>query len=574
MSATFLLRPPHPEDPAARCTTDSGVPIQPAVDMDVLSCCAWKDVTGYQLFVVPENAPANIVVFSSTTGKTFSPNGTFFTCSAPIKSINTLVQNQEYFIFVTADRGYLLNQRGNCVKDFSLPARYATAFFDEDHNLRLICDGHLCREENGRFVPEARLEAIPYRMAGTERYDALYAAAVSIPGNIGGNMLYHNGKYLYVCAQRFNRCARENIDTFLCIGEKADGQMSRRFLLLPNSAGTSLFADNEGNLFAAFIGSTEYSAIHKKPAIVALEWQNIGFYRAQAGLVFENSPVDVLKPSDNGNVDIRDPFVYPAPDGWYYMTGTTAREHGTFWSDTNGICLWRSKNLRTWEFVSKVFDYQENPNSWQKNISTNCWAPEICFHDGTYWITYSLEPGCGLLKSTSGKPEGPYTDMGRVVMRGIDSSFFYDDDHTLYLIWQNGRIAPFTSNMRSFAREPRLLLQENGQQVGYEGAGLIKVRDKYVLYAAEWNGDMRIDGTYDMMYAVSDSLYGPYSSRKLLVPHGGHGCLFYDKSGTLRFTMFGNDRTAPFSRKAGIGYIDIQMNGEDLTLLPVASVDS
>ena len=87
--------------------------------------------------------------------------------------------------------------------------------------------------------------------------------------------------------------------------------------------------------------------------------------------------------------------------------------------------------------------------------------------------------------------------------------------------------------------------------ISYEGAGIIKVGGKYVLYAAEWNGDMRIDGTYDMMYAVSNSLYGPYSKRRLLIPHGGHGCLFYDREGRLRFTMFGNDRTAPFSRKAG-----------------------
>ncbi len=156
-------------------------------------------------------------------------------------------------------------------------------------------------------------------------------------------------------------------------------------------------------------------------------------------------------------------------------------------------------------------------------------------------------------------------DMGRVVHKGIDSGFFCDDG-TLYIIWQNGRIAPLNEKATAFTQEPRLLLPIDGQQVGYEGAGLIKVEGKYVLYAAEWNGDARIDGTYDMMYSVSDNLYGPYSPRKCLVPHAGHGCLSYTKEGALIFTMFGNDRTAPFHRGVGIGHIEISWEGDTLCL--------
>lgn len=60
----------------------------------------------------------------------------------------------------------------------------------------------------------------------------------------------------------------------------------------------------------------------------------------------------------------------------------------------------------------------------------------------------------------------------------------------------------------------------DGQEVGYEGAGLIRVDGRYVLYAAEWNGDLRMDGSYDMMYSTADALMGPYSPRRVLVPHG------------------------------------------------------
>ena len=57
---------------------------------------------------------------------------------------------------------------------------------------------------------------------------------------------------------------------------------------------------------------------------------------------------------------------------------------------------------------------------------------------GTFWLTYSLPgwdgtgktSGCGLLKSTTGKPEGPYEDMqpGERMGDEIDASLFQDDD--------------------------------------------------------------------------------------------------------------------------------------------------
>lgn len=563
----FLANQPHPECRETRCTTDGGVLLAPAVDVRALACCAWSEGAECFLCVVPESEPNRIDLYVRRA------NGPFFfvkrLCELPscIRCINVYRTEDAWHLFALAGRGYLLSDAGHMEDVLDVPGKYVSAY-SEGGQLYFLCDG-----ARFRLTPDKRLEACgrikaaPY-FINTNRYDALAEKGTDVPGDVGGFVLKYHGKYLYLCAQKFGRCARENLDTFLCEGPDLAACLSRRYLLIPNGGAATLFEDETGGLSATFVGSTPHSAVFGKPAVVRLERQESGFWRLCGGTVPECSPVDRLVPSDNGGVEIRDTFVCAAPDGWYYLTGTTARPGGTFWDNTNGICLWKTKDLSRWEFVGKVFDYQEQAGAWQSRIGNNCWAPEICYHNDTYWITYSVAPGCGLLKSISGKPEGPYADCGRVVMNGIDSGFFRDDDGTLYLVWQNGRIAPFNADVTSFAREPQLLVCEDGTQVGYEGAGVIKVGEKYVLYAAEWNGDMRIDGTYDMMYAVSDSLYGPYSKRRLLIPHGGHGCLFYDREGRLRFTMFGNDRTAPFSRKAGIGVVEVSWEKGELCLRP------
>ena len=68
----------------------------------------------------------------------------------------------------------------------------------------------------------------------------------------------------------------------------------------------------------------------------------------------------------------------------------------------------------------------------------------------------------------------------------------------------------------------RKLVDIDGDHVGYEGNGLIKVNSVYFLTGAEWHGPLRTHGTYDMMYGTSKSLFGPYSQRRMGAPHGGH----------------------------------------------------
>jgi beta-xylosidase len=255
---------------------------------------------------------------------------------------------------------------------------------------------------------------------------------------------------------------------------------------------------------------------------------------------------------------LRDTSVCLGPDGTYYLSGTTG--HPTWWKTNEGIRVWKSADLKTWEPHGLVWRIEDG--TWQKKMHGDnraLWAPEIHYIKKTFWLTHCMNfGGCGLLKSTSGKAEGPYVDVHPEgpLAPNIDASLFADDDGKVYFVWQNGMIARLNDEMNALAEEPRLLKPAGAQHVGFEGAFLTKINGRYTLICAEF-----IDGLYHCMAASSDKLEGPYSKRYLAVPHGGHNMLFKDKNNQWWSTFFGNDPKAPFRERPAILPIDIDSNG-------------
>src|SRR5699024_2756322 len=74
---------------------------------------------------------------------------------------------------------------------------------------------------------------------------------------------------------------------------------------------------------------------------------------------------------------LRDVQVEPAPDGYYYLTGTISEQRenkqhlaGYFFQHAaryfnKGIQLWRSKDLQYWEDMGLVWTFDED-GTWQK----------------------------------------------------------------------------------------------------------------------------------------------------------------------------------------------------------------
>lgn len=299
------------------------------------------------------------------------------------------------------------------------------------------------------------------------------------------------------------------------------------------------------------------------------------------GLAFQAAAVaaeQATKPSA-GSVDLKPLFDFPVrdtciclgPDGTYYLTGTTG--HPTWWQTNEGIRIWKSTDLKNWKPLGLVWSFAKDA-TWQKSKAFKrsdgkmetrqaVWAPELHYIKGNFYIAYCINyRGTGMLRSKTGKAEGPYEDVKKdgPLTGQIDASLFADDDGKVYFVWQNGMIARLKDDLSELAEEPRHLAPANAKQVGFEGAFLTKIDGRYQLICAEFNGTGG-PRTYDCMAASAESIHGPYGERYLAIPHGGHNMLFKDKAGQWWSTFFGNDATAPFRERPAIFPITIGADG-------------
>jgi beta-xylosidase len=274
------------------------------------------------------------------------------------------------------------------------------------------------------------------------------------------------------------------------------------------------------------------------------------------------------------DTSLRDTSICRSPDGTWYLTGTVE----PFWAYNEGIKLWKSTDLMSWEPLGFVWKYGSSP--WHEKylkVKKPLWAPEVHHLKGTFWLTYSLPgwdgtgktSGCGLLKSTTGKPEGPYADVqpGERLGDEIDASLFQDDDGTVYFLWHSGKIARLKPGLSGLAEPYRWLKtttpdpdpqhhsglcagifgKDSFDHVGYEGMFIFKANGHYHLCCAE-----NFDGRYSCTIATSTNLFGPYRERYEALPHAGHNAFFKDEKGQWWSTYFGSDGSAPWRERAGI----------------------
>jgi beta-xylosidase len=284
-----------------------------------------------------------------------------------------------------------------------------------------------------------------------------------------------------------------------------------------------------------------------------------------------------------GDMWLRDTSICLGPDGTWYMTGTSAPK---------GIDVWKSKDMLNWTPLGTVWSYGGSP--WHKRFADAnrpLWAPEIHYFKNTFWLTYSMPDwdasgkvtsGCGVLKSTTGKAEGPYVDMHPDGPLGdeIDASLFQDDDGKVYFVWHSGKIALMKDDMTGFAAPyhwirtsvadtnpahhsglcEKIFGKGSYDHVGYEGATLFKRRGIYYLACSE-----NFDGRYSCAIAQAKHVFGPYGPRYEAIPHGGHNVFFQDERGDWWSTYFGSDPTAPWQEKPGVLPVHFDRSGR---LLP------
>jgi len=238
---------------------------------------------------------------------------------------------------------------------------------------------------------------------------------------------------------------------------------------------------------------------------------------------------------------MRDPHICAAPDGCYYLTGTT-REPGSpdgkagMWSD--GVRVWRSPDLKTWEPLGLVWSLDRD-GTWQRFfhvheagqvrfvepgafraalpgpdvvVRRSLWAPEIHWVRSlkTFVLVASMNYGMGLpydrekspylfggifaLRSTTGRAEGPYVATSPGPLCDIiDPCLFEDDDGRIYLLGLNDHLMELKPDLSGLVNPPKL----HEAQVGPElRVRYVSLWDVPHLEQTRFTPDMRCEGGY------------------------------------------------------------------------------
>jgi xylan 1,4-beta-xylosidase len=315
-----------------------------------------------------------------------------------------------------------------------------------------------------------------------------------------------------------------------------------------------------------------YQGARPKPGW-QLDWDAKG---TSSELAIELGLLPALKPIRE--LHLRDTVIRKGGDGFFYMTGSTG---DNIWDRNDGVELWRSRDLETWEYRGVVWRVDRD-GTWQKRCRL-LWAPEIHFLKGNYFVTYCMSGcangGTGILKSASGRAEGPYVDaltQRAPLTGGIDATLFQDDDGSVYFTWGRGTtLFRMKDDLSAFADAGRALVVDDaslerarasGNEKGalFEGVSLFKHAGVYYLTGAVFIGGIDRatgrNGRYSSAVMTSGSLAGPYGQWHEAVPGGGGGN-YFEHRGRWYCTLFGNDEAMPFREKPGLVGVQFEPDG-------------
>lgn len=233
-----------------------------------------------------------------------------------------------------------------------------------------------------------------------------------------------------------------------------------------------------------------------------------------------------------------DPTVIKAADGYFYLFAT---------EDIRNTPVLQSSDLTTWKLLGTAFTDQTRPDF---EPSGGLWAPDINYINGQYVLYYSMskwggEHTCGIGSATSMKPEGPFTDRGKLfrsneinVQNSIDQ-FFFEDEGKKFLFWGSfhGIFAIELSDDGLSVRKGAEKQQVAG--TAYEGTCIFKRDGYYYLFASIGTCCEGIKSTYTTVVGRSQNLFGPYLNKSgLSMSSNNHEILIH---GNARFAGTGHN---------------------------------
>ncbi|MBQ7387449.1 MAG: family 43 glycosylhydrolase [Clostridia bacterium] len=249
---------------------------------------------------------------------------------------------------------------------------------------------------------------------------------------------------------------------------------------------------------------------------------------------------------------IRDPFVL-LDGGKYYIYGTTRPR------ESHGFDVYTSDDLENFQGPFEVFDYFDG--FWGK---MHYWAPEVHKYNGKYYMFATFKDdgawhGCQILSSDS--PMGPFVphSEGPITPKewsSLDGTFYVDKNGKPYMIFchewiqtKNGEMcyAELSEDLTHFVSEPKLMFRAGDfpeiikacrEADEFVTDGPFMYRNSKGDLIMIWSSIGERGYLECQMRSSNGEIDGKFESVSLLFEEdGGHGMIFQDKSGSLKFSL-------------------------------------
>jgi arabinan endo-1,5-alpha-L-arabinosidase len=243
-----------------------------------------------------------------------------------------------------------------------------------------------------------------------------------------------------------------------------------------------------------------------------------------------------------GDLAAHDPALVAGTNGqpWYvFSTGESSVGGGT-------IQIRTSTDGKNWTFAGTVWDALPPWVAEAVPGATNLWAPEIRYHDGTYYLYYAASTFgsntsvIALATNTTLNPKDPgyaWVDHGPVLrsaasddFNAIDPGIVEDAAGTPWLafgsFWSGIRMVrlQWPSGMPDPAHGEMLRLADRGEPPNAIEAATITERDGWYYLFTSWGQCCRgVDSDYRIVVGRSREVTGPYADRdgRSLLDGGG-----------------------------------------------------
>ncbi len=220
-----------------------------------------------------------------------------------------------------------------------------------------------------------------------------------------------------------------------------------------------------------------------------------------------------------------------------------------------GVSMWSSKNLKEWKREKPVFDTLPWAVQAVKGFSNHIWAPDISYHNGLYYLYYSVSAfgkntSCiGVATNKTLHPSSPdykWTDHGKVIQsypgktnwNAIDPNIITDKKGHMWMsfgsFWDGIKLARLTKNrlqikgdtinLRTIASRKKEIsasnppaVEDNPKDAGgnaIEAPFIFFKSGYYYLFASIDYCCKGEKSTYKMIVAKSKKITGPFVDKE------------------------------------------------------------